>query len=197
MLKRFFDILFSFIGLIIVSPFFILLFILIKFSSPGPVFYKQERVGKNRELFSVLKFRTMFTDSDKIGLLTVGKRDPRVTKVGYFLRRFKLDELPQLFNIFKGEMSFVGPRPEVEKYVELYSHDQLKVLNIKPGLTDFASLEYFDENAILAKSANPEQTYIQEVMPAKLELNKKFLQNQSLKLYFYLIFKTAFRVLGL
>ena len=197
MVKRFFDILFSSFGLVVISPFFLIISILIKLNSSGPVFYRQERVGKNRILFSVLKFRTMFIDSDKRGLLTVGKRDPRVTTIGYFLRRFKMDELPQLINIFKGEMSFVGPRPEVEKYVNLYSDEQLKVLSIKPGLTDFASLEYFDENILLAKSSNPEQTYIQEVMPAKLELNKKFLQNQSLSLYFYLIFKTVLRVIGL
>lgn len=197
MVKRFFDILFSSFGLVVISPFFLIISILIKLNSSGPVFYKQVRVGKNRILFSVLKFRTMFMDSDKDGLLTVGSRDPRVTSVGYFLRKFKLDELPQLFNIFKGDMSFVGPRPEVEKYVNLYSDEQLKVLSIKPGLTDFASIEYFDENTLLAKSINPEQTYIQEVMPAKLELNKKFLQNQSLSLYFYLIFKTALRVIGL
>lgn len=197
MVKRFFDILFSSFGLVVISPFFLIISILIKLNSSGTVFYTQIRVGKNRKNFGLLKFRTMVVNADKDGLLTVGSRDPRVTSVGYFLRKFKLDELPQLFNIFKGDMSFVGPRPEVEKYVNLYSEEQLKVLSIKPGLTDFASIEYFDENTLLAKSINPEQTYIQEVMPAKLELNKKFLQNQSLSLYFYLIFKTALRVIGL
>lgn len=180
MVKRLFDIIFSIFGLLITGVFILFFIIAIKLTSKGPVFYKQDRVGKNKKIFKLLKFRTMVVDADKKGLLTVGSRDARITSIGYFLRKYKLDELPQLFNVLIGEMSIVGPRPEVEKYVNLYSNDQLQVLNVKPGLTDFASIEYIDENTILAMSENPEQTYIQEIMPIKLALNKKYILEKSL-----------------
>ncbi|MEO8761855.1 MAG: sugar transferase, partial [Bacteroidia bacterium] len=155
MLKRTFDIACSLIGIIILLPVFIIISLLIVFDSRGGIFYLQIRVGKNNEDFSLLKFRTMQTDADKKGLLTVGNRDSRVTRVGYFLRKNKLDELPQLFNVLFGSMSLVGPRPEVRKYVSLYNHEQKKVLNVKPGITDYASIEYANENEILAKATNP------------------------------------------
>lgn len=150
----------------------------------------QRRVGKNGKQFNLLKYRTMKKNSDKLGLLTVGDRDPRVTTLGRFLRKYKLDEMPQLFNVLKGDMSIVGPRPEVKKYVDLYTEEQRKVLQVRPGITDYASLSYIDENEILAASDNPEKTYIEEIMPAKIELNFKYIENRSLKEYFKLIFLT-------
>lgn len=194
MIKRLFDIVFSIFGLVLISPILIFISISIKLNSRGPIFYSQVRIGKNHIKFELLKFRTMVENADKGGLLTVGSRDSRVTKIGYYLRKFKLDELPQLLNIVKGEMSFVGPRPEVEKYVNLYNQEQLKVLNVKPGLTDFASIEYMDENAILAKSNNPEQSYIQEVMPEKLKLNAKYIEQQSLFTDLKIILKTLKKI---
>lgn len=191
---RLFDIIFSFIGLIILSPFFIIIALLVKLSSSGPVFFIQKRVGKDNVDIDLIKFRTMKKDSDKKGLLTVGGKDPRITSIGYFLRKYKLDELPQLFNVIFGSMSLVGPRPEVRKYVDLYTSEQRKVLSVRPGITDNASLEYFNENELLAKSNNPEQTYIKEIMPAKLSLNMKFINNPGLGSYFGIIFRTIKRV---
>jgi lipopolysaccharide/colanic/teichoic acid biosynthesis glycosyltransferase len=159
-----------------------------------PLFYLQKRVGKNGEDFKLFKFRTMQINADKKGLLTVGGRDPRVTKIGYYLRKYKLDELPQLFNVLFGTMSLVGPRPEVRKYVDLYTKEQQQVLSVKPGITDFASLEYFRENDLLAKSDNPEQTYIDEIMPSKLMLNDKYIKQQSILLDFKIIMKTILKI---
>lgn len=184
------------IGLILLLPFFILIALAIIVDSKGGVLYRQERIGKNRVPFSLLKFRSMATGADKKGLLTVGANDSRVTNVGLFIRKYKLDELPQLVNILIGDMSFVGPRPEVQKYVDKYSQEQLKVLQVRPGLTDYASLEYFNENELLSKSPNPEETYIQEVMPAKLKLNFKYIENQGLITDLKLIFRTIGRVIG-
>jgi lipopolysaccharide/colanic/teichoic acid biosynthesis glycosyltransferase len=189
---RFFDFIFSLVGIIILSPIFILLAIWIKIDSKGPIFYSQKRVGFLGKEFELFKFRSMRPDSDKFGLLTVGGRDPRVTKSGFFIRKYKLDELPQLLNVLVGEMSLVGPRPEVKKYVDLYSKEQLKVLNVKPGITDEASIAYKNENELLAQSKNPEKTYIDEIMPAKLELNKAFIQSPTFINYFRIIFKTIF-----
>jgi lipopolysaccharide/colanic/teichoic acid biosynthesis glycosyltransferase len=196
MLKRIFDIFFSLFGLLFFSPLFLIIAIFIKATSKGSIFYSQIRVGKDRNNFELLKFRTMIENADKQGLLTVGNRDFRVTNLGYYMRKFKLDELPQLINIFLGEMSFVGPRPEVEKYVNLYNVEQLKVLKVKPGLTDFASIEFIDENALLAKSENPELTYITEVMPAKLKLNAKYIQQKSLAIDLKIIFKTLIKIVN-
>lgn len=196
MLKRAFDIVFSLIGIFILLPFFFLFAILIIADSGFPVFYSQKRVGKNEFDFSLLKFRTMKRDADKQGLLTVGNKDSRITNVGYFLRKYKIDELPQLFNVLSGDMSLVGPRPEVKKYVEIYNSEQKKVLNVKPGITDYASIEYANENAILAKSENPEQLYINEVMPAKLKLNLRYIDEQSFLTDLKIILKTIGRIVS-
>jgi len=194
MLKRLFDITFSLIGLILLSPFLIFITLMIVFTSGGGVFYFQERVGRDNRNFKLFKFRTMRTGSDKKGLLTVGAKDPRVTKTGYYLRKYKLDELPQLLNVLFGSMSLVGPRPEVRKYVDFYNDDQKKVLHVKPGITDYASLEYFSENELLATSSNPEETYIKEVMPAKLELNKKYISEAGLRTDLKIILRTLYRI---
>ncbi len=188
--KRAFDIISSSIVLLLGAPFFIIISILIATTSKGGVFFQQKRVGKGNKEFGLYKFRTMKPDSEKLGQITVGGKDPRITKIGYFLRKFKLDEFPQLLNVLKGEMSIVGPRPEVKKYVDLYNEEQLKVLSVSPGLTDFASIEYMDENVLLGQSANPDKTYIEEIMPAKLKLNLKYIEQQSFKLDIQLIFRT-------
>jgi len=190
MLKRFFDLILSLIGLLILVPILFFITILIKISSSGPVFYKQVRVGKNNKDFEIFKFRTMHVNADKKGLLTVGGRDPRVTSIGYYLRKFKLDELPQLINVFKGDMSFVGPRPEVRQFVNIYSEIQKKVLNVKPGITDLASIEFRNENEILSKEDDPNQYYIDCIMPKKLEINLKYIAQRNLLKDFTVIIKT-------
>lgn len=196
MLKRCFDVLSSLFVLFFLWPFFLLTALLIKLEDAGPVFYLQERVGINGTLFKIFKFRTMVIDADKKGLkITVGMRDPRITRIGYYLRRFKLDELPQLLNILKGDMSVVGPRPEVKRYVDIYNQEQKEVLSVRPGLTDYASLEYIDENKILAKAVDPEREYIQVIMPAKLALNLRYIHEQSFWLDMKLIFKTFAKIL--
>ncbi|MBP9069769.1 MAG: sugar transferase [Bacteroidia bacterium] len=191
---RLLDIIFSFFGLLILLPFFILIAVCIKLSSAGSIFFIQQRVGKDNIDFRLIKFRTMKMDSYKKGLLTVGGRDPRITGIGYFLRKFKLDELPQLINVLFGDMSLVGPRPEVRKYVDLYTVEQKRVLIVRPGITDSASLEYFNENELLSKSSDPEKTYIGEIMPAKLQLNMKFINNPGISSYFGIIFRTIGKI---
>ncbi len=191
---RFFDILFSSLGVVVLSPLFLVLAVWIKLDSKGPVFYKQSRVGKNDEDFRLYKFRTMVVNADKKGLITVGGRDPRVTRAGYFLRKYKLDELPQLVNVLRGNMSLVGPRPEVRKYVEMYTPEQRKVLSVKPGLTDYASIHYIDENEVLAKSDDPEKTYVEVIIPEKIRYNIKYIEHQSVKEYFKIIFMTIRRI---
>lgn len=191
---RFFDFFFTVLGLIILSPLFLIVAIWIKLDSNGPVFYKQTRVGRNNKDFKLLKFRSMVTDADKKGLITVGGRDPRVTQSGYFIRKYKLDELPQLLNVLIGDMSLVGPRPEVRKYVDLYNETQRKVLSVKPGITDYASIEYIDENEILGKAENPENVYIEQIMPEKIKYNMKYIQNRSVKEYFKIIFLTIGKI---
>ncbi len=178
-MKRSFDIIASLIGIIILSPIVLLVGILIIIETKGGIFYKQKRVGKNGILFDLFKFRTMGINSDKRGLLTVGMRDARITKIGFYLRKYKIDELPQLINVLIGDMSFVGPRPEVEKYVKLYNDEQRKVLSIKPGITDLASLLYFNENEILAYSPHPEQSYIETIMPEKLAINIEYIKSEE------------------
>jgi lipopolysaccharide/colanic/teichoic acid biosynthesis glycosyltransferase len=192
--KRIFDVFFSVIGIVLLSPFFLIISLLIIFADGFPVFYLQNRVGRGNKDFKLIKFRTMYKDADKKGLLTVGGRDPRVTRVGYYLRKYKLDELPQLFNVLAGSMSLVGPRPEVRKYVELYTTEQKEILKAKPGITDYASLQYFNENELLAGSPSPEETYIKEVMPAKLELNKKYLSEAGLLTDLKIIFRTIRKI---
>lgn len=195
MLKRIFDIFFSCIGLVILLPFFIIIGLLLVIDSPGGVFYKQARVGKNNIDFYLFKFRSMRTGADKKGLLTVGGRDSRITRMGYFIRKYKIDELPQLLNVFLGDMSLVGPRPEVRKYVDLYNEKQKQVLSVKPGITDYASIEYSNENELLGKAENPEQVYIDEIMPAKLKLNLKYIDEQGISTDLKIIFKTIGKII--
>lgn len=192
---RFFDFVLSLVGLVILAPIFIVLAVWIKIDSVGPVFYKQIRVGQNGKDFGLFKFRSMVVDADKKGLITVGGRDPRITRSGYFIRKYKFDELPQLINVLVGDMSLVGPRPEVKKYVELYTDEQQKVLSVKPGITDYASIEYMDENEILGKSTDPEKTYIEEIMPEKIKYNMKYIKNRSLIEYFKIIFLTILKII--
>lgn len=181
------DFLLALIGLIILSPVLILVALFIKLTSKGPVFFMQSRVGKDGIDFKVFKFRTMYTQAEKLGLLTVGGKDNRITAIGYYLRKFKIDELPQLLNVLKGEMSLVGPRPEVRRYVDMYSINQRKALNILPGITDYASIAYRNENEMLATALNPEDYYINEIMPNKIELNFKYINNRSVTEYFKII----------
>jgi len=194
-LKRIFDIICSLSGIIILSPLFIGISLLIIINSGFPVFYFQTRVGKGNKDFKLFKFRTMFANSDKKGLLTVGGRDSRITPVGYYLRKLKLDELPQLFNVLSGTMSLVGPRPEVRKYVDMYNSQQKMVLDAKPGITDYASLDYINESELLAKSEDPEKTYINEVMPAKLQLNLKYINESGLFTDLTIILRTIFKII--
>lgn len=194
MLKRAFDVFFSLVGLILLSPVFVFLAIVIRLDSPGGIFYRQVRVGLNGKDFIMFKFRTMVNRADKQGLLTVGMKDSRVTKVGYYLRRFKLDEFPQLLNVLKGDMSLVGPRPEVRKYVKMYSPEQLKVLSVRPGITDYASIDFSNENEILGKAVDPEGVYIKEIMPAKLQLNLKYIREQSFSTDLKIILNTIGKV---
>lgn len=193
---RFFDIIFSSIGIILFLPFTFIISLFIIAESGFPIVFKQVRVGKNGIDFRLYKFRSMFKDSEKRGLITVGGKDPRITRVGYFLRKFKIDELPQLLNVFIGDMSMVGPRPEVKKYVELYTNDQKKVLSVKPGITDYASIEFKNENELLANSINPESTYIKEILPKKIALNMLFINNPSLKQYLKIIFLTISKIIS-
>lgn len=188
------DFLFSLIGLIILSPIFLIIALFIKFGSKGPVFYKQLRIGLNGVEFEVYKFRTMRLNADKLGLITVGGRDPRVTPIGYYLRKYKLDEIPQLINVLIGQMSIVGPRPEVKKYVDLYTIEQRKVLSIRPGITDWASIYYRNENVILEKSKNPEDDYINIILPDKIKYNLIFIGNIGLTEYFKIILFTFWRI---
>jgi len=190
LVKRLFDIIFSLIGLVFLAPFLILITIIIKADSKGPVFYIQKRVGKGNKDFRLFKFRSMRIDSDISGLLTVGNKDPRITSSGYYLRKYKLDEIPQLYNVLKGEMSFVGPRPEVRKYVELYNEDQMKVLEVKPGITDLASIKYRNENELLADSEDPEGLYTNEIMPDKIKINLEYISDRSLLKDIRIIIKT-------
>ena len=194
MAKRIFDIVCSLLGILLLSPVFIVLALLVGLTSRGGIFYLQQRVGKGGRDFSLFKFRTMYTGADKKGLLTVGARDSRITPVGYFLRKYKLDELPQLFNVLFGSMSLVGPRPEVRKYVDLYTREQQEVLQVKPGITDYASIEYVNENEVLARSAEPERTYIEEIMPHKLQLNRKYIRDQGIVTDLRIIFRTVKKI---
>lgn len=189
-MKRLFDIVFSFFGLILLMPLLILIIVLMKITTKGPIIYKQLRVGRNNNDFFIFKFRTMFVNADKFGLLTVGERDPRVTKIGFYLRKFKLDELPQLANVLCGDMSFVGPRPEVRKYVDLYSPMQMQVLNVRPGITDLASIEFRNENELLSGQEDPDGYYIEVIMPKKLQINLDYLKKSTLSKDIWVIVKT-------
>jgi len=187
---RFFDIILSFLGLIILTPVLIIIALLIVCTSCGTIFYVQKRVGKQNKDFTLFKFRTMSVNADKECLLTTGIEDARITKTGRFLRKHKLDELPQLWNVLKGDMSLVGPRPEVRKYVDLYNDEQKRILEVRPGITDYASIEYRNENSILAQFDDPEKQYIEEIMQRKLQLNLRYIENRSVKEYFRILVLT-------
>lgn len=193
--KRLFDIFFSITGIICSSPVLLAIWVLIKLESKGPAIFKQTRVGLNNTDFVMYKFRSMYLQAEKSGQLTVGMRDPRITRVGYFLRRFKLDEIPQLFNVLNGSMSFVGPRPEVRKYVNHYNAEQLRVLSVKPGITDYASLKYYKENELLGKSADPEKEYVEIIMPEKLALNIQYINNNSLIGDMFIMLQTLAKII--
>lgn len=194
-IKRLFDIIASLIGLIILSLVFLGVSIAIKIDSKGDIFFKQVRVGKGGKTFNILKFRTMVVNAESLGKqITVGK-DNRITKIGGFLRKLKVDELPQLINVFKGDMSLVGPRPEVPKYVDMYTEEQRKVLTVRPGITDMASLRYKDENDILGKVDDPEAYYINTIMPDKLKLNLEYIEKNNIILDIFLIIKTIVKCL--
>ena len=194
MLKRIFDITSSLFGLILLSPFMIIIAILIKLDSKGPIFFKQVRVTKNGREFKIFKYRTMRVGSDKYSQITVGK-DSRITKVGDFLRKYKLDEIPQLINVLIGDMSLVGPRPEVPKYVALYTEEQREILKVRAGITDYASIEFSNENDILANETDPEKAYIEKIMPRKIELNKKYLSEISVMTDIKIILLTIKKIL--
>jgi lipopolysaccharide/colanic/teichoic acid biosynthesis glycosyltransferase len=195
MLKRIFDIVFSVVGLILLGVPLLTVALIIKLTDLGPVLFKQVRVGRYGREFKIFKFRTMVVNAEKLGAqITVG-RDPRITRIGHFLRKTKLDELPQLLNVLAGTMSFVGPRPEVPKYVALYNDEQRKVLSVTPGVTDLASIKYHRESEILAAAGDSwEKAYVEQVMPDKLRLNLEYIANRSLWGDVKLIFKTLFRI---
>jgi len=191
--KRIFDFICSTLGLIVLSPILIAIAIKIKIGSDGPVFFKQIRVGEKNKEFRILKFRTMVVDAEKLGRqITVGN-DNRITRIGGFLRKYKLDELPQLINVFKGDMSLVGPRPEVPRYVKLYNEQQRKVLEVKPGITDLASIRYRDENDLLGEAENPDDLYINTIMPDKLALNLEYIKKNNVFFDIYIILKTIIK----
>ena len=189
-MKSIFDIVASGIGLILLSPLFIILTIWIKCDSIGPVFYKQVRVGRNNMDFQLFKFRSMRVGSDKKGLITVGGHDPRITRSGYYIRKYKLDEFPQLINVFKGDMSLVGPRPEVRKYVDMYTEEQMHVLDVRPGITDLASIRYRNENELLERVNDPDKYYVEVIMPDKLRINLEYVARHSFTFDIRLIFQT-------
>lgn len=196
MLKRLFDIVASGCGLIVLSPLFIILAIWIKLDSEGPVFYKQLRVGRNNRDFLLYKFRSMRVGADKQGLITVGGRDSRITRSGYLIRKYKLDEFPQLINVFIGDMSLVGPRPEVRKYVDMYTPEQMQVLTVRPGITDLASIRYRNENELLEQAADPDSYYEQVIMQDKLRINLEYVANHSFWNDIKLIFRTFWEIVA-
>ncbi|WP_288147336.1 sugar transferase [Xylanibacter rodentium] len=194
-MKRTFDIVASGLGLLALAPLFAVVALWIKCDSQGSVFYRQVRVGRGNRDFRLFKFRSMRPDSDRLGLITVGGRDPRVTRSGYYIRKYKLDELPQLINVFKGDMSLVGPRPEVRKYVDMYTPEQMRVLDVRPGITSLASIRYRNENDILAASDNPDRTYVEKVMPDKLAIDLEYVPKANLWTDIRLIFATFHEII--
>src|SRR3990172_3762726 len=195
-IKRSFDIAVSAIGLALCSPLFLVVAALIKWDSKGPVFFRQERMGKNFRPFYIYKFRSMVRDAPEKGAMISVTNDSRITRVGNVLRKTKIDELPQLINVLKGEMSLVGPRPEVPKYVQLFRIDYEEILRVPPGLTDLASLKYRDEAAILAQSENPEEAYLKRVLPDKIKLAKECIRRSSFLFDLSLILRTPLRLFG-
>lgn len=195
-MKRFFDLVASGLGLLVLCPLFLILAVWIKCDSKGPVFYRQVRVGRNNRDFRLYKFRSMRVGSDKRGLITIGGHDPRVTRSGYYIRRYKLDELPQLINVFVGDMSLVGPRPEVRKYVDLYTPEQIHVLDVRPGITDLASIRYRNENELLEQVDDPERYYVDEIMQDKLRINLEYVAHHSFATDILLIINTFCKILS-
>lgn len=189
------DIVLSCLGLLLLSPLFVVVAVWIVIDNPGPIFYRQQRVGKDGKDFGLLKFRSMRIGADKESLITIGEHDSRITRAGYYIRKYKLDELPQLWNVLVGDMSLVGPRPEVRKYVDMYTDEQRLVLSVRPGITDYASIEYIDENRLLAQAEDPDRTYIEEIMPAKIALNMRYIEHQTLGEYLKIIFLTFAKII--
>ena len=195
-MKRIFDIVASGLGLLVLSPLFLVLAVWIKLDSDGPVFYRQVRVGRYNRDFKLFKFRSMRVGSDKKGLITVGGHDPRVTRSGYFIRKYKLDELPPLINVFIGDMSLVGPRPEVRKYVDMYTPEQMHVLDVRPGITDMASIRYRNENELLEQAEDPDRYYVEVIMQDKLRINLEYVAKHSFLFDLGLIFKTFWAIIS-
>jgi len=195
MIKRLFDIIFSFFGLIIVSPILLIVSIFIKLSSSGPIFYRGERIGYKGKPFRIFKFRTMVINAENLGGPSTAGDDPRLLKIGPFLKKYQLDELPQLINVLKGEMSFVGPRPEVKMYVDIMTEEERKtILSIKPGMTDLASLFNFHEGDVLKGSIDPEKTYMEKIRPTKIKLQIEYTKSHSFWLDLKILFKTVFKI---
>jgi lipopolysaccharide/colanic/teichoic acid biosynthesis glycosyltransferase len=194
-MHRALDILFSLSGLVLLFPVFLIIALWITCDSKGGIFYKQIRVGKGGVDFKLYKFRTMNVGADKAGLITVGVKDNRITKAGLFLRKYKLDELPQLMNVLSGDMSLVGPRPEVRKYVDLYNAGQRKVLQIRPGITDYASIRFRNENELLENVGDPDKMYIEQIMPQKIRYNMIYINNYTVPEYFKIIFLTLWKII--
>ena len=195
-MKRLFDIFASGLGLLFLSPLFLILAIWIKLDSKGPIFYRQVRVGRGNKDFRIFKFRSMRVGADKQGLITVGGHDPRITRSGYFIRKYKLDEFPQLINVFIGDMSLVGPRPEVRKYVDMYTPEQMHVLDVRPGVTSLASIRYRNENELLDKAEDPDQFYIDVVMQDKLAIDLEYVEHASFWYDIKLIFQTFWEIVS-
>ena len=196
-MSRFADVVLSSLGLILLFPLLCIVGLCIALESKGGMFFRQERVGKDMKNFYLLKFRSMYQNAESKGQLTVGSKDQRITRMGYFIRKYKIDELPQLLNVIFGDMSLVGPRPEVPKYVNQYTEEQLSLLSIRPGITDFASLYYFEEADLLAESENPERTYIEDVLPQKLSFSLLYMKQKSLPKDIKVILVTIFRLFGI
>ncbi|WP_129714877.1 sugar transferase [Pedobacter sp. SYP-B3415] len=195
--KRFFDVFFALTAITALFPLLLLLGMAVRLNSQGPAFYVQERVGRMGRRFRLFKFRTMYSHQPEGKLLTVGMRDSRITPLGYYLRKYKIDEFPQLFNILRGEMSFVGPRPEVSKYVAFYSHEQMRVLTVRPGITDWASICFFDENRLLDSADDPEQYYVNHIMPVKLSFNLRYVAHHNLKTDLKILLLTFKRIFSI
>lgn len=194
LVKRFFDIITSFFVLLLLLPLFILITFFVKLDNPGPVFFIQQRIGRNFRSFRLYKFRSMVVDASKKGLAITTGGDLRITKIGKLLRKTKMDELPQLWNVLKGDMSIVGPRPEVKKYVEMFKDDYKEVLKVKPGIADYATIEFRDEESVLKKFQNPEDGYIKEVLPVKIKLYNRYLKNRGFFTDLKLIFLTLWKI---
>ena len=193
-IKRPQDFLCALIAIVVLSPVMLITGLLVRIKLGSPVLFTQDRPGKSGEVFKLYKFRSMRIGADKGSLITIGGHDSRITRMGYFIRKYKIDELPQLWNVFIGDMSLVGPRPEVEKYTKLYTEEQKKVLSVRPGITDWASIEYVDEKVILGQAEDPDKAYVERIMPDKIHYNMKWIDNQGIIEYFKIIFCTFFKI---